>query len=470
MRKFQQNQFTLFEIAQLIQETLEEGVGDSYWVTAEIAEYKINRTGHCYLELVEKEESGTQPKAKIRATIWAGVFRVIKPFFETSTGVKFDAGIKVKVLCRVNFHSVYGFSLNIQDIDPAFTLGDIEQQRRETLARLIADGIIDMNKELELSILPKRIAIVSSPTAAGYQDFINQLDTNAYGYRFFYKIFSATVQGSKAEESIVDALNRIHFEIENWDVVAIIRGGGSQTDLSCFDSYNLAANIAQFPLPVITGIGHEKDTTIVDMVAHTRLKTPTAAAEFLVNLFAEAEGLTNSLADDFQQQVQLLISEYESYLSSINIKITPMILKQASNLRISLQRLAFGLHDCSQKFIQNRKNEVNNLVTGLKNEVASRNSSELNRLISYKKNAIYTTNRLIDREKTKHSIIVNTINLIEPIRVLQRGYSVTLVNGKPIKSIEEININDTMETFIAEGRIESAVKKCEKNTFTLKET
>ena len=327
-----------------------------------------------------------------------------------------------------------------------------------------------MNKELELSILPKRIAIVSSPTAAGYQDFINQLDTNAYGYRFFYKIFSATVQGSKAEESIVDALNRIHFEIENWDVVAIIRGGGSQTDLSCFDSYNLAANIAQFPLPVITGIGHEKDTTIVDMVAHTRLKTPTAAAEFLVNLFAEAEGLTNSLADDFQQQVQLLINEYESYLSSINIKITPMILKQASNLRISLQRLAFGLHDCSQKFIQNRKNEVNNLVTGLKNEVASRNSSELNRLISYKKNAIYTTNRLIDREKTKHSIIVNTINLIEPIRVLQRGYSVTLVNGKPIKSIEEININDTMETFIAEGRIESAVKKCEKNTFTLKET
>ena len=465
MRDFQKNQFTLSEITQHIQEVLEEGVGDSYWVTAEIADCKFNRTGHCYLELVEKEESGTQPKAKIRATVWAGVFRVIKPFFETSTGVKFDVGIKVKVLCRVNFHSVYGISLNIQDIDPAFTLGDIEQQRRETLARLMADGIIDMNKELEFPLLPKRVAIVSSPSAAGYEDFINQLDTNAFGYRFSYKIFSATVQGAKAEESVVEALNRVNHEVESWDVVAIIRGGGSQTDLSCFDGYTLASNIAQFPLPVITGIGHEKDISIADMVAHTRLKTPTAAAEFLVNAFYEAEALTSTLADDFKQHTKLMLNEYESNTSTLQIKIAPSILKHTANLRLSLQMFAFNLNDYSKRYALKKERESAKLIKQLASLLEYKSLSELNALANFRKSLSYLCHKKIERQRTKHNSVASTLVLVEPTRVLQRGYSITLVNGKPLRNVEELKIDDEMETYIIEGRVESVIKKFEKKRF-----
>ena len=459
MRSSRHAQLSLYEVTQKIQVVVEENFDESFWVSAEISEIKENRTGHCYLELVEKDLAGNQPKAKVRATIWAGVYRVIKPFFETAARVKLNSGIKILVLCHVNFHPVYGFSLNIQDIDPSYTVGDIEQKRKETIARLIAEGVFDMNRELEMPLLPKRIAIVSSPTAAGYQDFTDQLDSNSYGYTFHYKIFSAVVQGAEAEESVIDALNRINAEIEKWDVVAIIRGGGSQTDLSCFDSYALANHIAQFPLPVITGIGHEKDTTIADMVAYARLKTPTAAAEYIVNLFNEAEAFVISLKDRFLEVVELVVDEQVIIIQRAQNLLVPNVLKGINVENLHLQSISLSTKDIMRQQLNQSKSYLILRVQALNSEIKSLIKNEQLRIwlkctsmIKDVRNVLSFANHGIEI-KEKH------LNALKPERVLNRGYSITLVNGKSVKSSINLSAGDEIETILHEGQVFSSVKK-----------
>ena len=274
---------SLLELNGRVKSTIQFEMPDAYWVQAEISSISPSGQGHCYLELVQKDATGRIFLAKAKANIWRGTWLKLKPYFEAQTGETLKVGMKVLLQVTVTFHEVYGYSLVVQDIDPTYTMGDMARRRKEILEQLTKDGVIGLNKELEIPDLPNRIAVISSATAAGWGDFRNQLDGNIYGFRFYVKLFPALMQGDDVERSVISALNAVADRRDDFDLVVIIRGGGAVSELSCFDSYNLAFNIANFPLPVITGIGHERDDTVADVVAHTKVKTPTAAAEFIIN-------------------------------------------------------------------------------------------------------------------------------------------------------------------------------------------
>ena len=274
---------SLYELNTLVRRAVERSLPEDYWLQAELSDVRTHSAGHCYVEFVQKDTRGNALLAKARGVIWANVYRLLRPYFERETGQTFAAGIKVLVQVKVEFHELYGYSLTITDIDPTYTVGDMARRRREILLRLEEEGVLTLNKELPMPVLPRRIAVISSPSAAGYGDFCSQLSANPYGFVYETKLFPAVMQGEQVESSVVAALNKINETFDCWDAVVIIRGGGAVSDLAGFDTYWLAYNCAQFPLPIITGIGHERDDTVLDLVAHTRVKTPTAAAEFLIN-------------------------------------------------------------------------------------------------------------------------------------------------------------------------------------------
>ena len=267
-----QEALTLLDLNALVRRSLEQCLPDEYWIQAELSDVRSNATGHCYLEFVQKDPRSNNLIAKARGTIWNNVYRLLKPYFEEATGQLFTSGIKVLVKVTVQFHELYGYSLTVQDIDPTYTLGDMALRRREILQQLEAEGVLTLNKELEMPVLPQRIAVISSATAAGYGDFCHQLQHNSRGFFFYTELFPALMQGAQIESSVLDALDRVNRRLNDFDVVVIIRGGGATSDLSGFDTYLLAAACAQFPLPIITGIGHERDDTVLDSVAHTRVK------------------------------------------------------------------------------------------------------------------------------------------------------------------------------------------------------
>lgn len=279
----------LLDLQEMIKRGIEGAVPGTVWVAAEIGELNEHYSGHCYLDLIDYKEGGRGVAAKARGVIWSNVFRMLKPYFETTAGVRLAKGLNVLMKVQVSFSPVYGLSLNILDIDPSYTVGELELKRQKTIEKLKADGCMEMNPSLQLCALPRRIAVVSAETAAGYRDFMKQLHQNENGFRFHTELFAAQMQGDDAPASIVAALERVAERIDEFDAVVIIRGGGAAMDLVCFDDYNLALNIAQFPLPVVTGIGHDHDYHIADMVAHTWLKTPTAVADFFVGIFVEQE-------------------------------------------------------------------------------------------------------------------------------------------------------------------------------------
>ncbi len=326
----------LTELLGQVQQTLQQHLARHYWISAEINELKMHSTGHVYLVLVEKDEKGEQLKAKINATIWASAFRLIKPYFESTTGRSLAAGLKVLIKVNVQYHSLFGISLNITDIEPAYTIGSLAQQRQHTIARLEREGVFDMNRELAFPILPQRIAVISSEQAAGYQDFMHQLYHNEYGFAFRVTLFSAAVQGSAAAGDMIEALDMINSCSSAFDAVAIIRGGGATADLACFDDYALAAHVAQFPLPILTGIGHNKDESVVDMVAHLSLKTPTAVADYLIDCLASEAGTLDTYGAALHEVATGLIHRESQLL---------LLLQQQSKLFAQqlLQREKFGL-------------------------------------------------------------------------------------------------------------------------------
>jgi exodeoxyribonuclease VII large subunit len=283
------NAISLTTLQEHIKQALDQNLKRHYWITAEVNEIKVHQTGHCYLVLVEKDDADILPKAKAAATIWEYSFRLIRAHFESSTGQALTAGLKIMVKTTVQYHPLYGLSLNIVDIEPAYTVGSIAVQRRQAIAKLEEEGVFDLNHELPFPELPQRIAVISSEQAAGYQDFVQQLCENEYGYDFDITLFPSLMQGERAAQSIMAALDQINAHSNAFDVVAILRGGGAVADLLCFDDADLAAHVAQFPLPVLTGIGHDKDESVVDMVAHRALKTPTAVADFLIDCLAAEE-------------------------------------------------------------------------------------------------------------------------------------------------------------------------------------
>lgn len=403
---------SLFELNETIKKSLDQHLEPSYWVVAEISEMRTHQSGHCYLELVEKEED--KVIAKMRGTIWAYTYRNLATWFEGITGQPLKKGIKILCLAQVQFHELYGLSLNIKDIDANFTLGEKARRRQEIILQLKQDGVYDLNKQLLLPVVAQRIAVISSPSAAGFGDFMDQLEKNVKGYDFKVSLFKALMQGEKAPESIIDALLTISEQENAYDVVIIIRGGGSQIDLDCFDNYDLAAHIAQFPLPVLTGIGHDRDETIVDLVAHTRLKTPTAVAEFLISGMMSYEDHLDIVFSRLYQSMISAIHSNSHHLTAYQHRVSSAASKLLEKQKYRLELLNKQLHTLA-----------------------------FNRLNS---------------NKQKVDAIEKAIDLLDPKNILKRGYSITTLNGKRITP-GIINNGDKIETHTLDEVILSEVEK-----------
>ncbi len=295
---------TLYSLNNIVHNVISDALPSRYWITGELSEVRETAVGHCYIELVQRDEETQELVAKARGTIWSRIYSLLRPYFLEQTGQPFAAGLKVLLQVGVSFHELYGYTLDVCDIEPAYTIGDIARHRQQIIKRLTDEGVIDLNKELELPLLPQRIAVISSATAAGYGDFCDQLLNNRYGFVFYPRLFPAPMQGNNAEQGIIAALDKIAEDIDSWDAVVIIRGGGATSDLGCFDTYDLANNCAQFPLPIITGIGHLRDESILDIVAHTSAKTPTAVAEFLIHSMLTNETMITELQSSIATAIE----------------------------------------------------------------------------------------------------------------------------------------------------------------------
>lgn len=328
-------QYSLSELCAEIQEVVENDLLERYWVRAEIA--SLSARGHCYMELVEKAENNTLA-AKVRATCWNNVYSLLSAYFIQETGQALRVGMQVLVEVSVTFHPVYGLSLNIWNIDPTYTQGDLAKQRQATIRRLTEDGVMELQQSLEIPTLVRKVAVISAADAAGYGDFCDQLKNNRFGFRFELSLFAATMQGDHAPRSIIQALGKIASEEEKWDIVVIIRGGGATTDLGCFDDYELASHCAQFPLPILSGIGHTRDMSIVDIVTHTSVKTPTAAAEWLIERVAEQVERVNQLEVRLQRATQYAVvqenNKLQAYLQRMSYSAQRLIMQEQNKLQM----------------------------------------------------------------------------------------------------------------------------------------
>ena len=451
----------LYQLNSLVKRELKSRFPDSFLVIAEIADVKENRSGHCYLELVEKREEDDAVIATARATIWAFTYRMLRPYFETTTGKSLQKGIKVLVRAEIVFHELYGYSLNIKDIDPTFTVGDLERKRKEIIDRLTQEGVIDMNRELEFPMLPKTVAIISSPTAAGYGDFVDQLHRNVYGYAFHTKLFPAVMQGEKTTESIIAALDRFYEGESLFDVVVIIRGGGSQTDLGSFDSYELAANVAQFPIPILAGIGHERDETIVDRVAYRSVKTPTAAAAFLIECFNEVDSVLEDAKETLVRETRRILQE-EKTRQVVRItefkQFTRLFLEgQANNLTLSSRRVEHA----SRLFVQDRINGLNQLKMKVEGKVGALFERQRNRLDDMQKTMVRKTTELFTANRYFLELAETKMKYVDPKNILEKGFSITRINGKAVRETDRVKKGDVLETELFKGVIRSEIKDIE---------
>lgn len=406
---------SLYDLNVLVRRSIEQCLPDEFWVQAELSDVRTNSTGHCYLEFIQKDPRSNNLIAKARGTIWSNVFRLLKPYFEESTGQAFVSGIKVLVQVTVSFHELYGYSLTVQDVDPTYTLGDMLRRRKEILKQLEEEGVLTLNKELEMPRLPQRIAVISSPTAAGYDDFCHQLQNNPRGFYFRTELFPALMQGDRVEKSVLAALDQVNARLQEFDAVVIIRGGGATSDLSGFDTYLLAASCAQFPLPIITGIGHERDDTVLDSVAHTRVKTPTAAAELLINCMNDAADELEILAARLQEGVRSLLAQEHRKLLAYKNRIPSAVYRRISNAKLIL--------------LTARKDIAQSVAISL------------------------------SRRRHRLELLQQRLADASPEKQLARGYSITLKDGKVVKNMDELQENNEIVTRLYRGEVTSIIKK-----------
>lgn len=406
---------SLYELNALVRRGIEQAMPDACWIQAELSDVRQNANGHCYLEFVQKDERSGQMVAKARGMIWNQVFLMLKPYFEETTGQAFSNGLKVLVQVTVQFHELYGYSLTVTDIDPAYTIGDMAKRRREIILQLEEDGILTMNKELPTPVLPQRIAVISSATAAGYEDFSHQLANNPYGFAFYTELFPAFMQGNQVEQSVLSALDKIHQRMAEFDVVVIIRGGGATSELASFDSYLLAAACAQFDLPVLVGIGHERDETVLDTVAHVSVKTPTAAAEWLIGRIYESAAHLNYLSNRIKEGVLQRVNNESSRLKLWQTRLPSMVVRRLSNEKRTLMML------------ENRLGQA----------VKAR----------------------IMRETHRIDLMKQRIEDASPEKLLARGYSITLKDGKAVKDSRDVKEGDELITYVLTGSFASKVIK-----------
>ena len=408
------NSFSLSELNRRVKDAIRDHLPETYWLRAETSDVRRNQNGHCYLEFVEKDADKQHIVAKARGMIWSNVFQMLSAYFEAETGQSFTSGLNVLVRVSVDFHELYGFSLTVVDIDPSFTLGEIARNRQQVLRQLEEEGVLTLNRELELPELTLRIAVISSPTAAGYGDFCDQLARNSGGFAFQTRLFPAIMQGERSESSIIGALEKVYGYSHLFDAVAIIRGGGATSDLNCFDSYALAVNVAQFPLPVVSGIGHERDVTVLDHVAHTRAKTPTAVAEFFIGHITQtATGLA-----DLEER---LVGQTRSVLQ-----------EEVSQLRL-LTREAVHF---SALLLQRE--------TALVQKISERMRHQLNQRMQEQRHQIETKEQYI--------------RMVSPANVLKRGYTLTTRQGHIITSLQTLSPDDVIETHFRDGVATSIIR------------
>ncbi|MDO4930190.1 MAG: exodeoxyribonuclease VII large subunit [Bacteroidales bacterium] len=429
---------SLYELNSLVSETLELTLNDSYWMVAELSEVRVAANGHCYVEFVEKNPKSNALVAKAHGNIWRNVYQLLAPYFRKTTGESLAPGMKVLVQVSVTFHELYGYSLNVTDIDPTYTMGEVARRRQEIIAQLTEDGVLTLNKELPLPRPLRRVAVISSSTAAGYGDFCNQLAQS--GFPFETKLFQATMQGDRVEQSVIAALDAIAQEADNWDVVAIIRGGGAVSDLNGFETYLLAANVAQFPLPVLTGIGHERDDTVIDDVAHTRLKTPTAVAAFLI----EARRGEVDLIDGIRQRLDRAARN------------------ELTLARRQLEQTATRFHLATTEYGNRQRAHLAQLQA--RTELFARQQLQaarfaLNRYPDRLTEAL--TTRLM-RERHRLELADRSIKLAGPERILNMGFSITLKDGKAVRDAALLKPGDRLTTRFAKGGAEVEVTSTSK--------
>ncbi|EKY03449.1 exodeoxyribonuclease VII, large subunit [Hoylesella saccharolytica F0055] len=427
---------TLYELNQMVHETITISMPDEYWVEAEISDIREVR-GHCYMELIQKDEYGNTPLARASAKCWKNKWMYISPHFERITGHILRAGMKILVQVYADFHETYGFSWIITDIDPTFTMGDMARKRQDIIRRLQEAGVLELQKELSLPLFTQRIAVISSEQAAGYGDFCNQLAENDYGFQFKLSLFRSIMQGEQIESSIISALNEINRQIDHFDVVVIIRGGGSTSDLSGFDSLLLAENVANFPLPVITGIGHDRDESVLDLVSHIRVKTPTAVATLLIDHLIEVYNRISDAQEELIQMVQRRIEIEKMRLNIISEKVPVLF-----------------------SFMSNRQNAwFDNLFLRIQNAITNRirqTEQHLNSL-SEMLSPLYEHIRI--RENHRLEILQQKIKAQDPMLILNRGYSITTLNGHVIRNAKNLKKGDILCTQMAKGKVTSIVKE-----------
>lgn len=403
---------TLSELLADVRRTLAERFPLGVWICAEVGEIKENRySGHCYMELIEKGDNDGTPKAKASAAVWRSRWGMLSAHFQAATGEPLSAGMKVLLKVSVTFHESYGLSLVVNDIDPAYTIGEQEQRRRQTIEQLTAEGVIDLNKTLDFPTVIQRIAVISSATAAGYQDFMNHLAASPY--RIEATLFEAIVQGAAAEQSIIDALGRVADREEEFDAVAILRGGGSQSDLGCFNAYPLSAHIAQFPLPVLTGIGHDKDTSVADLVAHTALKTPTAVADFLVERITGYHSEIEYAYERILTASSALLESHRTRLERNNALVCTLAEGLLRRMEVKLERASVELH--------------------------------------------HSVARLIEAHKARLERAEVKVEASSPQRILAMGFSVVRQGGRALTSADNIEVGNIVEIVFADGKATATI-------------
>ena len=412
--------YTLRQLNLLVREAIETELPDEYWVEAELSECREN-SGHCYMELIEKDERTNTPIARASAKCWRQTWQMAKPYFERTTGQQLRAGMKVLLKVYAQFHEAYGFSWIVSDIDPTYTLGDMARKRQEIIRQLKEEGVFDLQRELRIPTFAKRIAVISAQNAAGYGDFCRQLEDNDYGFRFEVTLFPAIMQGEQVESSIIAALNAIYEATvpdgepsDPYDCVVIIRGGGATADLSGFDTLALAENVAQFPLPVITGIGHDRDESILDMVANTKVKTPTAAAALLIDNLRQVLDRINSAQQHLTTAISTKLSTLNVQLSSLQALIPTLALRTIGDQRHRIEMQESRLPVAIERRLTSQKHLLESLSLKLQG--------------------------------------------FDPQLLLSRGYSITLHNGRAVRDPKQLKAGDEIETKVEHGTIRSVVK------------
>lgn len=434
IRETDDKTFSLYELNNIVACIIGNTMPDEYWVEAELSEVRESK-GHCYMELVEKEPAGNTPIARAQAKCWRQSWVLLRAHFERVTRQALHAGLKVRMKVYPQFHEAYGFSWIVTDIDASFTIGDMARKRMEIVRRLKEEGVFDLNRELSLPMFAQRIAVISSETAAGYGDFCRQLTENEYGFAFTTRLFQAVMQGERIEESIISALDDINRMADSFDCVVIIRGGGATSDMSGFDSLALAENVANFPLPVITGIGHDRDETVLDMVSHTKVKTPTAAAALLISRLKTTADRINECSNRIVRTVTMVMQRERLRVNSLSERLPSLFsvvkTRQEARLDIMAERLIRA--------------------------IGQRTEAEKRRIGLLESAVAPAAERMMTAEKHRLSLLSQRAKALDPALLLARGYSITLHNGHAVRNADQLKPGDKIETRLNKGQIKSEV-------------